>query len=231
MSVRGALAIFVKTPGLSPIKTRLAATTGGNNARRFYDLSLLATEALAKAVACEVPSLQIYWAVAEREGVHAMRWQSFPTLFQGTGDLGARLSFVYQDLLTKHQYVCLMGADSPHLKIQDLKNGVLLTQKHLHDQFVLGRVADGGFYFFGGSIPLSSSIWRAVEYSTEQTAFQLITQISKIGGFDFIEESFDVDIESDLRRYIALNVVREEFLREQQDLFKWATDLLITGRY
>ncbi len=45
-----AIAIFVKTPGLSPVKTRLAATIGEEKAKEFYLLSLKAVEKTVKTV-------------------------------------------------------------------------------------------------------------------------------------------------------------------------------------
>ena len=39
----GAAAIFVKTPGISPIKTRLAVGIGQANAESFYKMSCQAT--------------------------------------------------------------------------------------------------------------------------------------------------------------------------------------------
>jgi glycosyltransferase A (GT-A) superfamily protein (DUF2064 family) len=43
------LAVFVKTPGLSPIKTRLAASVGEQKALEFYRRSLRVTEAVVHA--------------------------------------------------------------------------------------------------------------------------------------------------------------------------------------
>ncbi|MGE3534905.1 MAG: DUF2064 domain-containing protein [Parachlamydiales bacterium] len=225
MSLGGALAIFVKTPELSPVKTRLAATIGGDKARQFYELSLLATQAMAKALQVEVPNLQIYWAVAEPEGLPSRRWDAFPALSQGAGGLGARLNFVYQELLRKHHYVCFIGADSPHLGVEDLKAGVLLTARNLREKFVLGETLDGGFYFFGGSIPVSSSSWLGVEYSTDQTADQLITKLSAFGGIEHIRKDFDVDTASDLERYATMSVANSKFLPEQKNLIRWVAGL------
>lgn len=225
MSLGGALAIFVKTPELSPVKTRLAATIGGDNARQFYELSLSATQAMARALQVEVPNLQIYWAVAEPEGLHAKRWDSFTAIGQGSGGLGARLNSIYQELLKKHHYVCFIGADSPHLDVKELKAGVLMTARNLGKKFVIGETLDGGFYFFGGSIPVSSSTWLGVEYSTDQTANQLTTKLSTFAEIERIRRNFDVDTVEDLKRYTSFSFGDGALLPEQRDLIRWVAGL------
>ena len=222
MSFGGALVIFVKTPELSPVKTRLASTIGMENSHKFYELSLKATFALAQKAKEELPSLQVYWAVSEREGLCAERWNSLPVVFQGEGELGARLDLVYRELLQQHHFVCFIGADSPHLRLGDLKQGVLATAKNLGEKFVIGETIDGGFYFFGGSVPLPSEVWLNVEYSSSRTAEQLISKLLEIGQIDFLGKNFDIDTEEDLRRLkSAIFSHGDELLQEQIDLIKW----------
>ncbi len=222
MSSGGALAIFVKTPELSPIKTRLAASLGPKNAAQFYELSLAATSAIAKHLQEKMPGLQIYWAVAEREGLPAKRWESFPAVYQGSGGLGARLNSIYQELLKKHHYVCFIGADSPHVCVEDFRGGLLLTARHLGRKFVMGETLDGGFYFFGGSIPMSSSTWLGVEYSTSQTAEQLKAKLSESADIELLKKNFDIDTVDDLYRYAEISDASNALLPEQKDLIQWA---------
>lgn len=222
MSSGGALAIFVKTPELSPVKTRLAASIGQEMANQFYELSLAATFAVAKSLEMKTPSLQIYWAVAETEGLDADRWGSFPALLQGAGGLGSRLNSIYQELLKKHHYVCFIGADSPHLHVEELRSGVLQTARNLGKKFVLGETLDGGFYFFGGSIPLPASTWQGVEYSTSQTANQLKSRLSALGEVALLKNNFDVDTIDDLSRISEISESNESLLPEQIELIRWS---------
>ncbi|MBK8203150.1 MAG: DUF2064 domain-containing protein [Bdellovibrionales bacterium] len=208
----GALAIFVKTPELSPVKTRLAASVGHEKAIQFYEYALAATAALARELKNKIPNVQVYWAVAEPEGQGAKRWASFPIVSQGAGDLGARLAFVYERLLESHSYVCFMGADSPHLEIGDLSKGVRLTKKNLQKRFVMGETLDGGFYFFGGSLSVPSSAWQDVEYSTSRTAFQLTQKLIEFGEVDLIGENFDIDTIDDLIRLAEISHLSAAYL-------------------
>lgn len=225
MSKGGALAIFVKTPELSPIKTRLAASIGEEKARQFYELSLRATSASARALQSSIPNLQVYWAVAEAEGQSEKRWESFPTISQGDGGLGTRLDTVYEELLKRHHYVCFIGADSPHLSVENLRTGILQTAQHLTKKFVIGETLDGGFYFFGGSLPIPSSTWLSVEYSTDQTANQLLSNLASLGEVEHLKKSFDIDTVEDLRRCGNISGQAETFLPEQKALISWAKDL------
>ena len=59
-----ALAIFVKTPSLSPVKTRLAQSIGEDKAIAFYMLCLEAIKETAKQIDADV-----VWAVG-RKGRH-----------------------------------------------------------------------------------------------------------------------------------------------------------------
>jgi hypothetical protein len=47
----GAIAIFVKTPGVSPVKTRLAANLGQENAEAFHLASSRAVESIVRLLA------------------------------------------------------------------------------------------------------------------------------------------------------------------------------------
>ena len=62
------IAVFVKTPGLSPVKTRLAQEIGIEKAEKIYRLCCEWTkDALIRAQS--ITPLQLFWAVAEEEGM------------------------------------------------------------------------------------------------------------------------------------------------------------------
>ena len=183
-----ALAIFVKTPGLSPVKTRLAAGIGQEAAGRFYEMSLRAVADIAGAALGITP----YWAVAEPHATSHALWASFPTLWQGEGGLGDRLDHVYATLRERHGQVLLVGADSPQITVD------LLHQAAAATEFVMGRAEDGGFWLFGGSAEIARTIWQSVPYSAPDTATRLLEKIESLGGTRFLPSLHDVDEVSDL---------------------------------
>ncbi|MCO4793763.1 MAG: DUF2064 domain-containing protein [Bacteriovoracaceae bacterium] len=213
-----AIAIFVKTPGISPLKTRLAKGIGSEKALLFYKKSIIATQALIKSV--QIPNVKItpYFSIAEMEGMDHLMWAGFERIFQGEGNLGDRLNKSWQELKKNYQSVVFLGGDSPHLSPDLFKNAL---EKITSDptNFFLGKTIDGGFYLFGGSSEIPSEAWTNVEYSTNSTSKQLINQIKKDSKVNLLEESFDIDESDDLKRYKSLDV--QGFLSEQKDLINW----------
>lgn len=222
MSANGVLAIFVKTPEISPVKTRLAAGIGQANALLFYLQSIKATAALALKAKSELTNLEVIWAVAEEEGLGSDRWKQFTTFSQGDGALGERLHRVYTHLLNRYDYVAFMGADSPHISSAAIANALRLTEKSRHQSFIIGETYDGGFYFFGGGKKLPRDVWLSVEYSTELTARQLKAQLQKFGGLEEIETNFDIDTIEDLHQ---LAKCKKTPLAEQNTIIEWARTL------
>ena len=219
----GVIAVFVKTPELSRVKTRLAAGIGENNSLLFYNKALEATSAIVKQVKMELTNVDIVWAVTEEQGLKSDRWKDFPTVYQGAGDLGQKLHTVYSKLLSKYSYVAFMGADSPHISYHEIVNALSLTQRLRHEKFIIGETHDGGFYFFGGGKEIPKEVWLNVEYSTEQTGNQLINQLQKYGDIEKLSKNFDIDTIEDFRN---LGKCADCMLPEQAKLIKWARSLL-----
>ncbi len=164
----GALAVFVKTPELSPVKTRLAADIGEAAARREYEKMLAAAAALMRQT--RAAGVAAYWAVGEAAGVSHPRWREFPAIFTGEGGLGARLNCIYAQLQKKHKRAALAGSDCPQLTA-DL---VLRALQRARGRTVIGPSADGGFYLFAAARKIPPQIWKSVQYSQTDTLAQLL---------------------------------------------------------
>ena len=189
-----ALAAFVKTPGFSRIKTRLAAVCGVENALAFYRLSVAAVEATMQAAT--VADLTPFWAVAEAAALEDPLWQAFPRVAQGEGGLGERLATVYTTLQARYGAVIITGADAPQLDLPRLVEAAhWLTRP---GRIVLGTADDGGFYLIGGSLPIPRADWLAVTYSTNHTATDLLTRVSRLGPLLTLPSLTDVDEMQDL---------------------------------
>lgn len=212
-----ALAIFVKTPGLSAVKTRLAATLGSSETIRFYTLAAAATADVARA--CE-PVLVPYWAVAENRPQTRTTWQGFAHVWQGEGDLGARLHHVYAELQMRHGQVLLIGADSPQLTPVLVKHALAALDVENHP-FALGAATDGGFWLFGGRQPIPRTVWLGVGYSKADTAIQLRSALAASGGIAMLPELTDVDDEADLPRLVGSLDALSDPLPAQRELASW----------
>ena len=93
------IACFVKTPGLSPVKTRLAKSVGKEIAEALYLQSVDAIEETLSLAQTTLPALTAYWAVAERQASTEPLWSRLPRILQQGDGLGSRLHFIYSSLL------------------------------------------------------------------------------------------------------------------------------------
>ncbi len=221
-----AVAAFVRTPGHSPGKTRLASGLGTEQAAEFYRLALAITDALLAQVARQ--GLTPYWAVTEALGLEDPRWQSLPRVWQGEGNLGERQDRVYRHLLEEHSAVLLIGADCPLLAPGEL----LLASQHAvgGQPFVLGPATDGGYYLFGGRLAVPSPVWTGVEYSTPGTTGQLLAALRPFGAVELLPELPDVDTAEDLLLIPRHPRAQRELLPEQRALMGWIERLGVEGQ-
>ena len=192
------LAVFVKTPSLSPIKTRLAADIGRGAAEMLYvaltrAVASIATQARAQAQAGLCP----YWAVAEDTAFSQSYWPIFDHVVQGEGSLGERMGMIYRALRERHRAVILIGADAPQLSAQSLGDAVqwLASDTPRH---VIGRACDGGFWLFGSNTDISRSAWTAPEYSRPDTAERFMASIGDSAQWRELEVLRDIDTVSDI---------------------------------
>lgn len=190
-----AIAVWVKTPGYTPAKTRLASVIGTQAAEKFYRIAVdVAREIVDDACRLAPGLLTPYWAVAESDVAAHACWSGFPVVAQGDGGLGERLAHVYDVLQSRHRAVLFIGADSPQLTADVLvKAATLLSASSNGPDFVFGPAADGGFYLFGGRRPLPSAAWTGVTYSASSTMAELVAALEPIGRVELLGTTFDVD--------------------------------------
>lgn len=204
-----ALAIFVKTPGWSPVKTRLAAGIGTAAAERFHRLAAAAVAEVALAARRAGFQLTSYFAVAEAAALEHANWRDLPALWQGDGGLGVRLHRVCAELQARHERVLLIGADAPQLDVGMLGHALAALEDEA-TPFALGRARDGGFWLFGARMPIAASIWNSVRYSTTHAADDLIAALTPHGSTAALPTLTDVDLASDLPALAdALDALRE----------------------
>lgn len=189
----GAIAVFVKTPQFSPVKTRLAATLGQKNAIAFY----LASFSSVLSVIQSLDKVQNYYAIAEKLALKHKYWQDLPGLWQGYGGLGTRMRHIYQTLLAKHDFVILLGADTPQITKQELLVACAWLSSQ-HPGFAFGPSVDGGFWLFGGNRDIPHLLWTKVKYSAVDTGIQFFNKIKPLGKIKTLASLCDVDESKDL---------------------------------
>lgn len=195
------LAIFVKTPGLSPVKTRLAAGTGAGFAAAFHRRAAGVVADVAKAAAAasrhRPHAISTYWAVAEADPEAASHWPGLPRLQQPDGGLGVRMASIHAQLLEQHDAAVLIGADSPQLRARWLLDAASWLGHHAA-RCTLGPASDGGFWLFGSNRPLDGEAWSQVAYSRPDTAQRFRAAFAGAGEWSTLPELVDVDAVGDL---------------------------------
>jgi len=195
--MKGAIAIFVKTPGLSPVKTRLAVKLGQEIAESFH-LASAKTVADVVQLSCETEDLTGYFAVAEEEALDHNYWEDLPCILQGGGGLGERMAHIYHSLLSKYDFVILIGADIPQMSSADLLQAASWLSHSEQARLAFAPSDDGGFWLFGGNCPIPHTLWGDVVYSVEDTGKQFLKHIEQYGEVKILNTLRDIDELEDL---------------------------------
>lgn len=205
-----AIAVFVKTPGLSPLKTRLAKTIGDKNALQFYRMAL---ETVRQNIV-GLPDTVSYWAVAEEKARSDRQWSDLPCLYTGEGDLGRRQYNIYSMLRLVHDRILLIGADTPQLSPVIINQAFEVLDS---SEYVLGPANDGGYYLFGARVAMAREIWDGISWSVETTRAELEQKLPTQPAY--LPFLTDVDREEDLQA--ILNEMPEKISSHQQILLEW----------
>lgn len=216
----GAIAVFVKTPGLSPVKTRLAAKLGKETAEAFH---LAAAQSVSSVIQelSKLADMQSYYAVAEQAAINHSYWQDLPCLWQGEAGLGQRMAHIYQTLLAEHDFVILVGADIPQMTTAELLIASAWLPHEEQARLIFAPSIDGGFWAVGGNCNIPQAIWTDTVYSVSDTGTQFFNKIEQLGEIKTLSPLRDVDEVGDLLplRDALLNL--PEPLPEQYELIRF----------
>jgi len=212
--MKAAVAIFVKTPGRSPIKTRLAESLGRSQAEACYRLS---AQCVAESVADA--GLIAYWAVAEEDQPGASFWDGFPRIAQGEGSLGRRMAQVHSDLVARHGAAILVGGDLPQIRPSELRQAGDWLASDAPRQS-LGAARDGGFWLYGSNRKHSAKAWESVPYSTAETADRFVAAIG-VGEWQMLPTRTDLDRDADLEPVLHELRALDPAGRSQRQMIEW----------
>lgn len=193
-----AIAIFVKTPGYSPVKSRLARSVGRNVAETCHLLSAQAVAAVAQSARLG----PVYWAVAETEAGGSEFWKDLPVLLQPAGSLGTRMQAIHDELIRRHQRAVLLGADLPQIDRDALQTtGAWLDGEN--NRGMIGPADDGGFWLVGANTHLSSQQWLAPQYGGHDVLRQFLDANGAGPDWQQLEIRTDLDRIEDVPGVIA----------------------------
>lgn len=192
------LLLFIKNPVLGHVKTRLAATTGDEQALEIYKFLLAKT----KAAALEANAERWLWYSQSVNADDEWRAEDFTKKQQPEGDLGARMSAAFRAAFEAGaERVVIIGSDCPDVtgrlideSFDRLKAGV---------NVVLGPTFDGGYYLLGMDrfYPI---LFENINWSTETVLAETCEKAASSGlSVSQLVMLNDIDTEDDWTSYIA----------------------------
>ena len=193
-----AVVIMAKQPVPGAVKTRLRPLLPDRDIAALYDGFLRDRIDQVRLLRGAVPV--IAYTPAESRPFFADLAPDFRLLPQAGGDLSARLTCVFQQLLeTGHDGVIATDSDSPTLPTEHLQHAVDRLTVPGTD-VVLGPSDDGGYYLIGLR-QLHPALFDAMPWSTPQVYDETLRRAAKLGlRVASLPGWYDVDTPAEFER-------------------------------
>ena len=197
---RAILLVFAKAPRPGEVKTRLARSLGGGGspnheaaAALYRQMGRLVVDNVAEAPATVTVCYDPPGAEAEIRdwlGPAPQRyWQ------QGEGDLGDRMSRMFDRAFEAAGRVVVIGTDTPAVDAGTVVRALAALDTA---DVVLGPSRDGGYYLMALREP-RPGLFAAVSWSTGSVLAETVGRAGRLGlGVTFLEVESDVDTAADL---------------------------------
>jgi rSAM/selenodomain-associated transferase 1 len=193
---QGHLVVFVRTPRLGRVKTRLARDIGALQALQAYRAIAFGSLRRLRRHAhwhCWL-AIDTHSALS-RPCLWPVGWRRID---QGPGDLGRRMASVIRRLPPGPLVIC--GSDVPGIRAEDIAAAFrLLHQK----DFVFGPAMDGGFWLIGiKRRPIPPGLFADVRWSSRHALADTLANTAghSVGYLELLE---DIDSGAALERWRA----------------------------
>ena len=187
-----ALLIFIRTPELGKVKTRLAKTIGNEKALAVYNDLLLHTMIETRTIECD--KFVFYDATINNNDIWSVEY--YKKKIQSDGDLGQRMYDAFETLFKMgYQNCVIVGSD-----LLDLKASIIETafEKLVTHDVAIGPAEDGGYYLLGLKRN-NSLIFQNKNWGTE-TVFKATMKDLEDYRVSLLETLNDIDTFEDLER-------------------------------
>ncbi len=189
------LIIFARPPVLGKVKTRLAATLGGEKTLKIYEFLLAKTLSEADKVA----NADKLIFSSEKSDF----WQNhqFNYSTQTGADLGEKMQNAFAwAFAANYKQVIIIGADCYELNANILTLGFETLRKQAA---VIGQAKDGGYYLLGIK-QLHIDLFVAKKWSTASVFEATVADFRRLGlNYAILPILSDVDVEADLGDWAA----------------------------
>lgn len=191
-----ALVIFAKYPEPGKVKTRLAADIGADRAAGLYRDFLYLTLQNATRIS-NADLFLAYDPPGKRQAFFKILDQQVRLMAQAGGDLGHRMATAFEQLLSDHRKVVLLGTDSPTLPNVYLRQAFSALSA---SDAVIGPTEDGGYYLIGLRAP-QPELFQGVPWSTGDVLDETLKRAGKLGlQVHLLPPWHDIDTLADLRK-------------------------------
>ena len=219
------LGLFAKFWQPGKVKTRLAATVGGQQASQIYYVFLShLIEQLKHSGDQRIIGYYPQEKVAHFTELAGNDWS---LLLQSEGDLGTRMRIFFEQSLDNAAQsgsagkVVLIGSDCPALGSQQIEEAFAKLDRQ---PVVLGSSSDGGYYLIGMR-EKCFSIFDHIAWSTDSVLQQTIDHLNRQQiGFEMLPEMTDIDQWEDLE--ILLESLQSSQRTSDAKLLKRLNDVL-----
>ena len=199
------LLVFAKAPRAGAVKTRLARTLGDQRAAAVYRrMGRLVVDQVRRAPA----NVTVCFAPDDAEGEVRHWLGTAPARYwpQGAGDLGARMSRMFDRAFAGSNRVVVVGTDAPAVTESTIRRALQALDSA---DLVLGPSMDGGYYLMGLREP-RPGLLTDIRWSTGSVLRQTMARAGSLGlGVTFLEVESDVDTAADLTPEVEMRLGRQ----------------------
>lgn len=191
---RAALLVFARAPRPGTVKTRLARSIGDEAAAGLYRrmghrIVASLAGAPARMVVCYDPP------DAEPEIRGWLRPPPCRYMPQGGGDLGARMSRMFDHAFADADRVVAIGTDAPATDAGRITHALEALETA---DVVLGPARDGGYYLIGLRRP-RPELFRGIRWGTDSVLAETRAEAERLGlRITWLELESDIDTGDDL---------------------------------
>lgn len=223
-SPRPRVAIFAKAPEPGRVKTRLIPILRASEAAELHEALLLDTLDVVRSCAEVVVA---FTPASGRRILERLLGRGTRLLAQGPGDLGDRLTRVFDQLCGDGPPVLAVGSDFPGLTAEGIRAA---TSALGRADVVLGPALDGGYYLIGLRRP-QPELFVDVPWSTPGVLETTQRRAAEAGlKVELLEPGRDLDTPEDLFAWFA-GSRSEAFARDYPRTWKLLHAILPPRRF
>lgn len=192
-SLSQSLIIFVRSPKLGKVKTRLAKAVGDQEALSIYIRLLTHTREVAEQVDA---TRHLFYS----DEIIEDEWSTdyFQKALQADGDLGVKMQHAMSTALKTSNKAIIIGSDCAQLNSSLIVSAYEALDQH---DVVIGPTYDGGYYLLGVK-KVHKELFEDMTWSVESVFDETVRRITNKGlSYSTLDKLSDIDYKEDWDKY------------------------------